>query len=166
MSYDVASRVVTVDHADGREVLHESVLDYCRRELARLRADAPELPFDFTGGFAGYFGYELKADLGGELVHRSPLPDATLLFCDRVIAFDHHKQRVHLVALADAAGAPAAEAWLTATEAELEAIARRPPPRAARARGRRAALRRPRGPRGLPRQHRGLQARDLRGREL
>jgi para-aminobenzoate synthetase len=116
-----------VDRAGGREELHESVLDYCRRELARLRADAPELPFDFTCGFAGYFGYELKAELGGELVHRSPLPDATLLFCDRVIAFDHHKQRVHLVALADAGGAPAAEAWLTATEAELETITRRPP---------------------------------------
>ena len=127
VSYDVASRAVTVDHADGREVLHESVLDYCRRELERLRADAPELPFDFTGGFAGYFGYELKAELGGELVHRSPLPDATLLFCDQVIAFDHHKQRVHLVALADADGAPAAEAWLAATERELEAIAGRPP---------------------------------------
>jgi para-aminobenzoate synthetase len=128
VSYDVAARVVTVDQADGREVLHESVLDYCRRELARLRADAAELPFDFACGFAGYFGYELKAELGGERVHRSPLPDATLLFCDRVIAFDHHKQRVHLVALADPAGAPVAEAWLAATEAELEAIAARPRP--------------------------------------
>jgi para-aminobenzoate synthetase len=125
--YDVASRVVTVDSAHGREVLHESVLDYCRRELARLRADAPELPFDFTGGFAGYFGYELKAELGGELAHRSALPDASLLFCDRVIAFDHHKQRVHLVALADPDGAGAAEAWLAATERELEAIALRAP---------------------------------------
>ena len=106
------------------------MLDYCRRELARLRADAPELPFDFTGGFAGYFGYELKAELGGELVHRSPLPDATLLFCDRVIAFDHHKQRVHLVALADADGAPAAEAWLAATEARARGD-RQPPALAA-----------------------------------
>ena len=52
-----------MDRADGREELHESVLDYCRRELARLRADAPELPFDFTCGFAGYLGYELKAEL-------------------------------------------------------------------------------------------------------
>ena len=127
VSYDLPSRMVTVDRADGREELHETVLEYCRRELARLSADAPEVPFDFTCGFAGYLGYELKADLGGRLVHRSPLPDAKLLFCDRVIAFDHHKQRVHLVALADAGGASAAEAWLTATEAELETIARRPP---------------------------------------
>ena len=41
------------------------VLDYCRDRLARLRTDAPELPFDFTCGFAGYLGYELKAECGG-----------------------------------------------------------------------------------------------------
>ena len=87
--YDVADGLLDVQRADGREELHESVLDYCERELARLRADAPDLPFDFTCGFAGYLGYELKADCGGELVHRSPLPDAALVFCDRLIAFDH-----------------------------------------------------------------------------
>jgi para-aminobenzoate synthetase len=128
--YDVAARALTVQRAGGREELRESVLDYCERELARLRAHAPELPFDFTGGFAGYLGYELKADSGSELVRRSALPDAAMVFCDRLIAFDHHKQRVHLVALSDADGAAAADAWLAATERELEAIARRPPPAA------------------------------------
>ena len=43
-------------------------------------------------------------------MHRSPLPDAALVFCDRLIAFDHDERRVHLLALADAAGAGAAEA--------------------------------------------------------
>ena len=61
--YDVATRALTIERAGGREELRESVLDYCERELARLRADAPELPFDFTCGFAGYLGYELKAEL-------------------------------------------------------------------------------------------------------
>ena len=72
--YDVATHTLTVDG----EQRHEGVLEYCERELARLRADAPELPFDFTCGFAGYLGYELKADCGGDLVHRSKLPDAAL----------------------------------------------------------------------------------------
>jgi para-aminobenzoate synthetase len=126
--YDVATGVLTVERADGREALRESVLDYCERELARLYADAPELPFGFTCGFAGYLGYELKAELGGALVRRSPLPDAALLFCDRLIAFDHGEQRVHMLALADNAGAPEADAWLAATARELEALARRPPP--------------------------------------
>jgi para-aminobenzoate synthetase len=128
--YDVAARVLTVDRAHGREELREGVLDYCRRELERLCADAPELPFDFTCGFAGYLGYELKADCGGELVHRSQLPDAALVLCDRLIAFDHLERRVHLVALAEPDGAAAADAWLAAAERELEAAARRPPPAA------------------------------------
>jgi para-aminobenzoate synthetase len=122
--YDVATRALTIDRADGREELHERVLDYCERELACLRADAPELPFDFTCGFAGYLGYELKADHGGELVHRSTLPDAGLVFCDRLVAFDHDLRRVHLVALADAKGVAAAEAWLATAQRELE---RHPP---------------------------------------
>ena len=120
--YDVATRTVTVDRADGREERREGVLDYCERELARLRADAPHLPFDFTGGFAGYLGYELKADCGGDLVHRSRLPDAALVFCDRLIAFDHDQRRVHLVALADESGIADADAWLAEAERELEGL--------------------------------------------
>ncbi|HWT24643.1 MAG TPA: gamma-glutamyl-gamma-aminobutyrate hydrolase family protein, partial [Solirubrobacteraceae bacterium] len=74
--YDVGTGTVVVDRASGREVRSESVLDHCRRELERLRADAPELPFDFVGGFAGYLGFELKAECGGRAAHASPLPDA------------------------------------------------------------------------------------------
>jgi para-aminobenzoate synthetase len=123
--YDVAERVLTVDRASGRERLQGNVLDYCERELARLRADVAGLPFDFTCGFAGYLGYELKAEHGGRLVHRSQLPDAQLVLCDRLIAFDHDQRRVHLLALADGQGAAAAQAWLESLERRLGAI---PPP--------------------------------------
>jgi para-aminobenzoate synthetase len=126
--YDVATRTVTVERGGRREELRESVLDHCRRELTRLRADAPELPFDFTCGFAGYLGYELKAECGGTLVHRSPLPDAALVFCDRLIAFDHDERRVHLLALAEATSADAAEDWLAATERRLDGVAEPAPP--------------------------------------
>jgi para-aminobenzoate synthetase len=120
--YDVATRALAVERATGREELRESVLDYCNRELARLRADAPELPFDFICGFAGYLGYELKAECGGELLHRSPLPDAALVLCDRLIAFDHDEQRVHVLALAHGDGAGEADAWLEATARRLEGL--------------------------------------------
>jgi para-aminobenzoate synthetase len=105
-----------------------SVLDYCRDRLARLRTDAPELPFDFTCGFAGYLGYELKAECGGRPVHASPLPDAALVLCDRLIAFDHAERHVYLLALADASGTEAADAWLATTAERLREIAREPPP--------------------------------------
>ncbi len=130
--YDVA-RGLTVERAGEREELHENVLDYCKRELTRLRADAPELPFDFVCGFAGYLGYELKAECGGTLVHRSPLPDAALVFCDRLIAFDHDERRVHLLALSDATGAGDAEEWLARTERRLDGVAEPAPPATATA---------------------------------
>src|SRR3954469_14199011 len=120
--YDVATRTTVVDRQSGRQVLAESVLDHCRRELARLRAHAPELPFDFQCGFAGYLGWELKADCGAARAHRSPLPDAGLVLCDRLIAFDHQERSVHLVTLRDANG------WLEATPARLRALAREPTP--------------------------------------
>jgi para-aminobenzoate synthetase len=125
--YDVATHALTIERAGGREQRRERVLDYCERELARLRADVPELPVDFTCGFAGYLGYELKADCGAALAHRSPLPDAALVFCDRLIAFDHDQRRVHLLALADADGVAAADAWLAAVERELEGLAPQAP---------------------------------------
>jgi para-aminobenzoate synthetase len=123
--YDVATGVLTVERGGRREERHESVFDYTKRELTRLRADAPELPFDFACGFAGYFGYELKAECGGALVHRSPLPDAALVFCDRLIAFDHDERRVHLLALTDT---DSAEDWLAATERRLDGLAAPAPP--------------------------------------
>jgi para-aminobenzoate synthetase len=86
------------------------------------------LPFDFTCGFAGYLGYELKAECGARPAHASPLPDAALVLCDRLIAFDHAERHVYLLALADASGTEAADAWLATTAERLREIAREPPP--------------------------------------
>jgi para-aminobenzoate synthetase len=126
--YHVPTRKLVVDRESGREVRTLSVLDHCRAELARLRTDAPELPFDFTCGFAGYLGYELKAESGGRQAYASPLPDAALVLCDRLIAFDHDERRVYLLALADPAGVEAAVAWLASTARRLDDIASEPPP--------------------------------------
>lgn len=51
--------------------------------------DAPELPFDFLGGFVGYFGYEMKAACGSPTGHRSWVPDAGWICADRYLAIDH-----------------------------------------------------------------------------
>jgi len=101
----------------------DSVFDRVRRGLARVRAEAPELPFDFIGGYAGYLGFELKAECGAAAAHASPLPDAALVFCDRVIAFDHRERVVYLVALGEEP-----DAWLAGTETRLRALAREPAP--------------------------------------
>jgi len=88
-------------------------------ELERLRPEAPDLPFDFSCGFVGCLGYELKAECGGAAAHEAPTPDASLIFADRMVAIDHAEGTVHLLSLVDAKTRASAESWLTATEVSL-----------------------------------------------
>jgi anthranilate synthase component 1 len=68
-------------------------------------AAVPGLP-PFTAGAVGYFAYDVvrrieklptcaKDDLG--------LPDCTLMFFDRLLAFDHVRHQIHIIASADVA---------------------------------------------------------------
>ena len=75
----------------------ESIFDYLSREMRRLRYLSDDLPFDFNCGFVGYFGYELKADVEGDLPHQSTMPDAAFIFADRLIAFDHFEKCAYLL---------------------------------------------------------------------
>ncbi|MEW2412401.1 aminodeoxychorismate synthase component I [Streptomyces sp. NPDC046866] len=135
---DVWSKVVTVSSADGSsELVAAPFLEWIDRDLRALRAelaDPPALPFDFTLGWVGYLGYELKAECGGDLVHRSPVADAAMVFADRALVFDHVEDATYLLALvaetaADAAGeantaaAAAADAWLIGTAERLAGLA-------------------------------------------
>jgi para-aminobenzoate synthetase len=131
ITYDVAAGEVTVERAGGTEVLAESILDYLQRELRRLRSPSVALPFDFDCGFAGYLGYELKADCGAAPGQRSELPDAAFVFADRMIAFDHEQGHTYLLCLAGPEGGEET-AWLDATAAVLMALpqGREPRPQA------------------------------------
>jgi para-aminobenzoate synthetase len=136
--YDVGSGVLTVEREGATEERREGIFDFLDRELARRRCDAPDLPFDFHGGFVGYLGYELKAECGARRAHRSELPDAAFLLADRVVVFDRLEGEVHLLAL-DRAGAVTAEArrWLDRTARRLRRLAGEPPSVAAPPAGRR-----------------------------
>ncbi|MGI5457253.1 aminodeoxychorismate synthase component I [Streptomyces sp. CA-249302] len=102
-----------------------SVFDYLRRQLTNRRVDAEGLPFDFTGGYVGYFGYETKADCGSPNRHSSELPDACWLFADRLIAVDHLKGFTYAVCLAEDTTQAAREAddWLEGALAQLTFVA-------------------------------------------
>ncbi len=132
VSYEVETRQVRVERPGSVELLDESIFDYLARETVPPPALAlPDLPFDFDCGFAGYLGYELKADCGGERAHRSPLPDAALLFADRLVAFDHERGGAHLLCLPAADDAGAAPAWIEETAELLRTLgpAAEPAPR-------------------------------------
>ncbi|HEY7603520.1 MAG TPA: aminodeoxychorismate synthase component I [Gaiellaceae bacterium] len=119
LRYDVAAKQVTVERSRSTTVSNESIFDYLQRELDELR-DETDLPFDFNCGFVGYFGYELKADCDGSLVHRSSLPDAQFLFADRLVVLDHLEPCAYLLCLTDAATEEEGLRWLDETQRRLE----------------------------------------------
>ena len=73
-----------------------------RRALERFGlADAEALPF--AGGAVGLFGYDLVRTvepLGEPNPDPLGLPDLALMVCELIVAFDHHKHEVSMIALA------------------------------------------------------------------
>lgn len=105
------------------------VFDYLKAELARRRVDDDGLPFDFTCGYVGYFGYEMKADCGSANRHRAATPDACWLFADRMVVVDHQEQCTYVVCVAEdtPAGLAGATGWLDQTVAFLRTQQSAPP---------------------------------------
>ncbi|MBD9723884.1 aminodeoxychorismate synthase component I [Streptomyces caniscabiei] len=120
--YDVDSGICAIER-QGRPTrkVQASVFDYLKRQLAGRKVDATGLPFDFTGGYVGYFGYELKADTGSENRHSAETPDAAWLFADRLIAVDHQEGHTYAVCLSEDTPAASREAgdWLDTALAQL-----------------------------------------------
>jgi para-aminobenzoate synthetase len=133
VTYEVGTRQVRVERGGEAELLDESIFDYLRRESRRLVHLSADLPFGFDCGFAGYLGYELKADCDGDSAHEAPTPDAAFVFADRLIAFDHLERRTWLLCLTEPDGAAEAERWLEETSqrlASLPQLPELPPPNA------------------------------------
>ena len=97
----------------------ESIFNFLNRELKSNALQTAELPFDFNCGFVGYFGYELKAECGGSAQHSSQLPDAAFIFADRVIAFDHEKNVIYLLALCKKDQKEESLCWFDSVENQL-----------------------------------------------
>ena len=63
----------------------------------------PGLP-PFTAGAVGYFSYDVVRQLekiGEHAKDDLSLPDCELMFFDRLLAFDHLRHQIHIVAAAD-----------------------------------------------------------------
>ncbi|WP_328537693.1 aminodeoxychorismate synthase component I [Streptomyces sp. NBC_00344] len=124
---DVWSSTVTVESHDSTQVVAGEFLDWLDRDLRGTRTEIPELPFGFTLGWVGYLGYELKAECGGDLRHRSEDPDATMVFADRALVLDHATGTSYLLALAEPGAGRGTEReareWLTAAAGRLAALA-------------------------------------------
>ncbi|MGC2977293.1 aminodeoxychorismate synthase component I [Brevibacterium sp. FAM 25378] len=94
-------------------------------ELSAIGEESSDLPFEFRLGWAGYLGYELKAEVGAPNPHESDLPDAVMMFLDRGLVIDHDTDRIHLLALRepdDPAGSAASQQWFDDIRARIAAI--------------------------------------------
>jgi para-aminobenzoate synthetase len=138
VSADVAAGELTIARCGRRERVRSGLLDWLDRALDEHRVDEHSLPFEFAGGWVGYLGYEVRGECGARLAHRSTLPDALLLFADRLVAYDHLTGEAHVVCLTAGgpAGAGPALDWLERTSRRLRLLrvpaAPRPPLRGGR----------------------------------
>nr|WP_296780277.1 aminodeoxychorismate synthase component I [Rhodococcus sp. (in: high G+C Gram-positive bacteria)] len=125
VTYRVAEHRVDVRRSDGTiDSVDSTFFDYLDREL-KVRATPPrhDLPFAFALGYVGYLGYELKADVGGQLVHTAPTPDASMVFTDRALVFDHEADTVYAMALVLDHADRATADWFDSTFAVLATLA-------------------------------------------
>lgn len=108
-------------HGETR-FLPGTIFDCLSHELRGCDLVPSGLPFDFPCGFAGYLGYELKADCEPIEGPAAEAPDAALIFADRLIAIDHDADCTYLLALADEGGGSSAERWLEGTSEVLSGL--------------------------------------------
>jgi para-aminobenzoate synthetase len=110
---------VRVKGEDGSEGSVEgSIFDLLRRRLRERRVET-DLPFDFCGGYVGFFGYGLKRILGSPNRFEAEAPDACFMAATRMVAFDDRAGETFVVGVVPP-WVPRAEA-----AAEVDALCRR-----------------------------------------
>ena len=95
---------VEIERGRKRELAGGNVFQVVKGLLREHRmATVPGLP-PFTAGAVGYFAYDVVRQLeniGARAKDDLNLPDVELMFFDRLLAFDHLRHQIHIVAAAD-----------------------------------------------------------------
>ena len=95
---------ITIERGKHREQYEGNVFHFVKQLLSEHRpAQMPGLP-PFTAGAVGYFSYDVVRQLeriGEHAKDDLSLPDCELMCFDRLLAFDHLRHQIHIVAAAD-----------------------------------------------------------------
>ena len=95
---------IEIERGRHRERHRGSVFEFVKLLLSEHQPAAiPGLP-PFTAGAVGYFSYDAVRQLekiGEHAEDDLSLPDCELMFFDRLLAFDHLRHQIHIVAAAD-----------------------------------------------------------------
>jgi para-aminobenzoate synthetase component 1 len=87
-----ADRTITAGDFDG------SVLDYLRDDLAAHHLDQDDDRFSL--GWVGWLGYEMRFEtMGMPRTRQARYPEASFVYLDKIVEFDHATSTVSLVAL-------------------------------------------------------------------
>jgi para-aminobenzoate synthetase len=127
LRYNLNSKTVTVStlkHDLGRQLTEgQDFFSFVRGYLQQKGYFHDEsLPFDFQCGLVGYFGYEMKYESLAKSEspqQHSSLPDAYLLFVDRMLVIDHQLNDIYVIALMPGTEI---EDWLQSTIAEIQRL--------------------------------------------
>ncbi len=95
---------VTLERGSRREQRSGNVFKTLKELLrAHRAAHLPGLP-PFTAGAVGYFAYDAVRrleNIGDRAKDDLSVPDCMLMFFDRLLAFDHLRHQIHIIATAD-----------------------------------------------------------------
>jgi anthranilate synthase component 1 len=96
--------IVEIERGRRREAIEGNIFQVVKELLHEHHAaSVPGLP-PFTAGAVGYFAYDvvrLLEKIGDHAKDDLSLPDAELMFFDRLLAFDHLRHQIHIMAAAD-----------------------------------------------------------------
>ena len=95
---------VVLERGKSEERVKGSAIQIIKELLRQHRpATVPGLP-PFTAGAVGYFAYDAVRQLeniGAHATDDFSLPDCVLMFFNRLLAFDHLRHQIHIIATAD-----------------------------------------------------------------
>ena len=95
---------VTLLQGKKKQNLRGNVFEVVKEQFRKHRSAAvPGLP-PFTAGAVGYFAYDAVRrleNIGEHAKEDVSVPDCVLMFFDRLLAFDHLRHQIHIIATAD-----------------------------------------------------------------
>jgi para-aminobenzoate synthetase len=124
--YDVNTKRLRIVEANAQQSKATSIFDYLSHRHKGPVENPPPCPF--SGGYAGWFGYELGRACGGATLGRSKTPDALFIKVDRFIAVDHLNERTYVVAIDGSLGQERARRWVDEMAARLDQLKAAPGP--------------------------------------
>ena len=118
---------IEIERGRHRERYEGNVFEFVKQLLHEHRpAEIPGLP-PFAAGAVGYFAYDAVRQLekiGERAKDDLSLPDCELMFFNRLLAFDHLRHQIHIVAAADVTRESAKSAYQRAMN-DVEALERK-----------------------------------------